>query len=800
MRIHRLAIEGIGPYATRQDLDFDDLTAQGLFLLTGPTGAGKTTVLDAIVFALYGTVPGARGADGKREKGARERIVSDLRDLDTQPRVELEFTAGGRRFIVQRSPDHDRPKARGTGTTLAKATATLEERVHGDWVPRSTDFREISIELESVLGMSAVQFTQVVLLPQGEFAGFLRASVADRRRVLERLFQVDRYESAEQWFRERADAAKETLASAQADLERVVDRLSGALADLPDAEAPRADLDGADAVSGWVRARRLDVDERVLTATREAEDRAADAAAADAAHRRADEIAGLTHQVAERESAMRTPADRLPGARRWIAAHVDEAMATDDDAWAPAARDARGVAAELQARTREEARLPDLESQAVAAEAAAERASNAADQADAAVAHVGRGIETLRITADRGARAEATADGLRREQVELRGRAEASRRRDELTKQLAEAGHEVSIAERRAAEASAAVGEHPGEDQLDADAAALASERRQLDELRAGLEGEIAQITRDAAEITATRERRAELLTRRETLAAAEADRREHHLTARAAHLAAREARLDAMAAELAADLRDGEPCAVCGSPHHPHPADGSGSGDLRAAETRAEQAARQTETALAEAQQALAACVGMLDAIDVADLDVRTADLERRGTLGRTAIEQLAADDAALTARQDAAAAAIRARRVAVQESVARQSSFATLDRAAGELREARAAAAAQAGDGPSPAAELERVSTALSQAAEQARAGAEARDRIVAIERETETARATSAAARTHVAEQRQRARGLREEAARIAADLAGVRGAHATVADAARAAAEHAHTLEA
>ncbi|MEN0015963.1 MAG: AAA family ATPase, partial [Solirubrobacteraceae bacterium] len=66
MRIHRLAIEGIGPYATRQDLDFDDLTAQGLFLLTGPTGAGKTTVLDAIVFALYGTVPGARGADGKR--------------------------------------------------------------------------------------------------------------------------------------------------------------------------------------------------------------------------------------------------------------------------------------------------------------------------------------------------------------------------------------------------------------------------------------------------------------------------------------------------------------------------------------------------------------------------------------------------------------------------------------------------------------------------------------------------------------------------------------------------------------
>ncbi|MDO9353235.1 MAG: SMC family ATPase, partial [Solirubrobacteraceae bacterium] len=356
MRIHRLILEGIGPYATRQELDFDELTANGLFLFTGPTGAGKTTILDAVVFALYGTVPGARGGDGKRDKRARERIVSDLRTLDTQPKVELEFSAGGRRFVVIRSPDHERPKTRGDGTTVAKASATLEERIGEDWVPRSTDFYEISAELQTVVGMNAEQFAQVVLLPQGEFAGFLRASVGDRRKVLERLFQVDRYQSAEDWFKARADEAKVTLQEARSDLEHVVERLTGALGDAAGPDEVRRGLTTPDEIASWIAARGVDAEERVERARHEAATRKAEHAAIDLAHVRAAQLAELTVALEGREEALAEHAARLPNARKWMAGAVDARTAQDDAAWEPAARAARGRAAELSSRVADEQR------------------------------------------------------------------------------------------------------------------------------------------------------------------------------------------------------------------------------------------------------------------------------------------------------------------------------------------------------------------------------------------------------------------------------------------------------------
>ena len=113
MRVHRLALTAFGPFADQVAVDLDDLGRDGLFLLWGPTGAGKTTLLDGIVYALYGTVPGARGEE--------KRLRSDHAGDDVRTEVECEVTLGGERLLVVRRPEQQRPKRRGTGWTTEQA-------------------------------------------------------------------------------------------------------------------------------------------------------------------------------------------------------------------------------------------------------------------------------------------------------------------------------------------------------------------------------------------------------------------------------------------------------------------------------------------------------------------------------------------------------------------------------------------------------------------------------------------------------------------------------------------------------
>ncbi|MFF0495351.1 AAA family ATPase [Nocardia aobensis] len=193
MRLHRLELTAFGPFAETARVDFDELGADGLFLLHGHTGAGKTTVLDAIAFALYGRVPGARGES--------KRLHSDHADAQTAPRVVLEATLGGRRLRLTRSPEFERPKKRGTGMRTEQAAATLEWLDgRGQHLSRIPD---IGDEVSRLLGMSADQFFQVVLLPQGDFARFLRSDNEDREKLLERLFDTERFGTAEQWLAQR---------------------------------------------------------------------------------------------------------------------------------------------------------------------------------------------------------------------------------------------------------------------------------------------------------------------------------------------------------------------------------------------------------------------------------------------------------------------------------------------------------------------------------------------------------------------------------------------------------------------
>lgn len=211
MRLHRLELTAFGPFADTAMVDFDELGGDGLFLLHGQTGAGKTTVLDAIAFALYGRVPGARGES--------KRLHSDHADPQTPPRVMLEATLGGRRLRLTRSPEFQRPKKRGTGWITEQAAATLEWLDgRGQHLSRIPD---IGDEVIRLLGMSADQFFQVVLLPQGDFARFLRSDNEDREKLLEKLFDTERFGTAEQWLAQRRrDSAAELEAQRQS-----IDRL-----------------------------------------------------------------------------------------------------------------------------------------------------------------------------------------------------------------------------------------------------------------------------------------------------------------------------------------------------------------------------------------------------------------------------------------------------------------------------------------------------------------------------------------------------------------------------------------------
>ena len=130
MRLHHLEVVAFGPFAGRVEVDFDALSDAGLFLLTGATGAGKTSVLDAVCFALYGAVPGDR-------QGAK-RLRSDHAEPDVAPAVTLELSVSGRRFRIARSPAWERPRRRGTGTTRQQASVRLTERVDGTWTTRAT--------------------------------------------------------------------------------------------------------------------------------------------------------------------------------------------------------------------------------------------------------------------------------------------------------------------------------------------------------------------------------------------------------------------------------------------------------------------------------------------------------------------------------------------------------------------------------------------------------------------------------------------------------------------------------------
>src|SRR5215469_5158951 len=219
MRLHSLELQAFGPYATAQRIDFDRLCRSGLFLLEGPTGAGKTTILDAITFALYGGLAGQDSAD--------DRLHSDFAGPDVEPMVRLEYSLGATRYLITRVPEHQRLKRRGHGYKVEPTRVHLQRMSEGRWISVSSNKAEVGDAVTTAVGLNLAQFTQVMLLPQGEFARFLRSDDDSRRVLLTKLFgtqlydkittELDRRRADAQRARLRADSEVDTAVSAAAE-------------------------------------------------------------------------------------------------------------------------------------------------------------------------------------------------------------------------------------------------------------------------------------------------------------------------------------------------------------------------------------------------------------------------------------------------------------------------------------------------------------------------------------------------------------------------------------------------------
>ncbi|MGL5826934.1 MAG: AAA family ATPase [Nocardioides sp.] len=530
MRLHSLQVTAFGPFTETVHVDFDQLSEAGLFLLSGATGAGKTSILDAVCFALYGEVPG--------DRNAAKRLRSDQASPGVAPRVVLEATMGARRFRLTRSPAWARPKKRGRGVTTQQASVVAQERINADWRTLTTRLDEAGHLIVGLLGMNLTQFCQVAMLPQGRFQAFLRARSDDRHQLLQQLFRSQRFADIEAWLAER----RRSLRRIAADEHDRVHELTHRLSEVAGREAPEFGEEGGGQINlirGWATdlLARADTDcHSAATAARESRARLAQAthdhtviltrsrlqAAYAAAVAERDQLAaGVTayhDQVAILELDMRA---------RSLAPLVAVAQHSADQSVEAADRLASSVAAlglEMPAEPTF-ATLPDF-----AAQQQQHREELTA-------------VRSLAPTADELSRLVGLRDQWTTEVVHLDNALNTVTHRHE------HAGRTLARLSRERQEIRDADTRQVRVQQDFENNARLVNAHQDLQSLTR----QLAQVAHDLAAC------------RTRTLALKEE------------WLAIREARLDGMAAEMARELAVGCCCPVCGSADHPHPAQASG-------------------------------------------------------------------------------------------------------------------------------------------------------------------------------------------------------------------------------
>ncbi len=527
MRLHELSVTAFGPFVDTVRVDFDELSSGGLFLLTGDTGAGKTSVLDAVCFALYGEVPG--------DRHTARHLRSDLADPSAEPRIQLRFSVGERTFRFTRSPAWDRPRTRGEGTRRIQAHVVAEEQREGEWCALTNRLDEAGQLVTALLGMTCTQFTQVAMLPQGRFQAFLRASSSERHAVLQRLFRTGRFEDVERWLVDRRLTLGRDCRRHHDVAAGVVNRLQESAGVTVPGTWDVQDLDTV-ADDGSLERWAHDVTDVAQTALAA----------------RQDELELATTTLARDASALdqaRTTAEartRGESAQRRVS-DLDESL--DDEAALVATLDAHRRAAPILPQT-----LRVETAQGHHAEAAARAAEHLA---------MVRGLVRVEVDADsvvatltRLGEERAVAESwLPRERQVKEERA----RLKTLATATADLGSRVADHQARATELAAAR-QHAATalGQAEALAQRAAADQAAVDQAQAGLEA-----AADAASLTV------ELTEARDRLSQATS----HAQGLRQTYLDLREQRISGMAAELAGGLAVGCSCPVCGSIEHPAPA-----------------------------------------------------------------------------------------------------------------------------------------------------------------------------------------------------------------------------------
>ncbi|EDP57221.1 SMC family ATPase, partial [Vibrio sp. AND4] len=197
MKPIKLTMQAFGPFAQIETVEFDKLGTNPLFLINGPTGSGKTSILDAICFALYGETT------GNERQGIQMRCDTAAPTLLTE--VTLEFSLHGKVYRVIRSPEQEAPKARGEGTTVRKHTAALYEITDEEKLITSKT-TQVRVEVTNIIGLNETQFRQVMVLPQGKFRELLLATSKEREDIFGQLFQTDIYKKIEYALKDKASA------------------------------------------------------------------------------------------------------------------------------------------------------------------------------------------------------------------------------------------------------------------------------------------------------------------------------------------------------------------------------------------------------------------------------------------------------------------------------------------------------------------------------------------------------------------------------------------------------------------
>lgn len=576
MRPIRITFSAFGPFPGDQEIDFERLGQQGLFLITGPTGAGKTTVLDAMVYALYGEAAGAR----ESQTGS---LRSHFADESDPTRVIFEFAIGDDVYRVERSPEQARAAKRGTGTANQAAEASLQRFEKVKWSAVASGSRDVTKHITELIRLTSAQFQQVILLPQGKFDKVLRSSSKDRLPLLSALFGTKYLNSAvDRLKREAKDrgiahsAMKKDLSDAFDDsledwgsviTEAGIEAASAAGIEFDDDEAPvgpgEQTRSALEQMSAQAKTLRVKIDSAAAAANK-----AYDSAntAADAATQQSEKWdRRLTLQEESTALAELSKSDKTLAATLKLAESANDLLEQVD-----AFEEAEGALADSAVAIADlgpsvgEALGGDLPTTPVKARASVNQLEKRLALLETAIAEF-ENASTARASAE----SEATQATACRTEVAVvtatSAQADAAlvSLREELTK--VEAAAQVLEALRKAAE--------------------NASDRVESVNKGLSLDNQI-RVGEKAEKIAAKAVTEAE---------AALKDARERHLAG--------------LAARLAAELHDGDACPTCGSTEHPTPAEVP-------AHAESDEDIERTEAALKSLQTALTAAVKDLSAM----------------------------------------------------------------------------------------------------------------------------------------------------------------------------------------